>query len=108
MENRGNVWVADAGCGARLARETKSSRFVTQISCADDLQGHAAPDSDLRRLVSEPHRLTTHLDGSWAAFGGRFAYNGGPFTKWYRYRYGRGTRSFQMPNIAVGKVPVRR
>src|SRR6516164_1221795 len=64
MEDRGNIWVADAGCGARLAQETKSSRFVTQISFADDLQGYRIPEIDIERLVGDAHRPTTQLDGS--------------------------------------------
>ena len=38
VEDRGNVWVADAGCGTRLAQETKLGRFVTQMLFAYDLR----------------------------------------------------------------------
>jgi hypothetical protein len=42
MENWGYIRVTNAGSGTRFAHETKSSRFVTEISLIDDFQCHGA------------------------------------------------------------------
>ena len=62
MEDRGNIRVTDAGRRTRFAQETKPSRFVTEISFADDFQCHGAPQIDIERFVSDPHRTATQLD----------------------------------------------
>jgi transposase len=56
--------LANAGGGARLAQETKPGRFVTHISVANDLQGHRAPQVNVKRLVSDAHCSATQLDRS--------------------------------------------
>ena len=52
----------DAGGGTCLAQETKLCRFVTQISFANDLQGHRTPEIDVEGLVSDAHGTATQLD----------------------------------------------
>src|ERR1700757_2576293 len=47
---------------AGLAQKTKARRFITEISLADDLQGHWTVQIDVKRLVRNPHRTTTQLD----------------------------------------------
>src|SRR6516165_7165387 len=64
MENRGNIRVADAGGGPRLAQETKLDRYVAQIAIANDLQSHRTPEIDIERLVGDAHGATTQLDRS--------------------------------------------
>ncbi len=54
--------MADAGRRARFAQETKPSRFVTEVSFADDFQCHGASQIDVDRFVSDPHRTATQLD----------------------------------------------
>jgi hypothetical protein len=54
VEDRGNIRVPHAGRRTRLAQETKPSRFVTEISLADDFQCHGAVQIDVERLVSDP------------------------------------------------------
>ena len=62
VEDRGNVRMADAGRRARFTQETKSSRLVTQVAFADDLQRHRTLQIDVERLVSNPHRAATQFD----------------------------------------------
>src|SRR6516162_6163450 len=52
----------NTGRRPRLAQETKSCRFVTEISLADDFKCHGAAQIDVERLVSDPHRAATQLD----------------------------------------------
>ena len=54
--------MTNAGSGTRFAHETKSSRFVTEISLIDDFQCHGASKIDVQRFVSDPHRAATQLD----------------------------------------------
>jgi len=64
MEDRGNIRVAHAGRRTCLAQETKLGRFVTQITFANDLQGHWTPEIDIERLVGHSHSPTTQLNRS--------------------------------------------
>ena len=56
-----------------LAEETKASLFVTQITFANDLQGHRTTQVNVERLVGDPHCPTTQLDRS-AVVGGYLSY----------------------------------
>src|SRR6516162_1176847 len=47
---------------AGFAQKTKPRRFITEISFADDLQGHRASEIDVERFVSDPHCTATQLD----------------------------------------------
>ena len=47
---------------ARFAQETKLSRFVTEVSFADDFQCHRGAQIDIHRLVSDAHCTATQLD----------------------------------------------
>src|SRR5271157_1613796 len=49
-------------CRTGFAQKTKSSRFVTEIFFADDLQCHRAVQIDVERLVSDAHGAATQLD----------------------------------------------
>ena len=62
MEDRGDIRVADAGRCTRFAQKTKPSRFVTEISFADDFQCHGALQIDIERFVSNAHRTATQLE----------------------------------------------
>ena len=48
-----------------LAQETELSRFVTQISFANDLEGYGASQIHIEGLVGDAHCPTTQLD--WSA-----------------------------------------
>src|SRR5271166_3752844 len=49
-------------CRTGFAQKTKSSRFVTEIFFADDLQCHGAMQIDIERFVSDSHCTATQLD----------------------------------------------
>src|SRR5271165_1939407 len=49
-------------CRTGFAQKTKSSRFVTEIFFADDLQCHRALQIDIERFVSDSHCTATQLD----------------------------------------------
>src|SRR5262249_41075735 len=57
-----NIRVANARRCACFAQKTQPSRLVTEISLADDFQGHGAVQIDVERLVSDPHCTATQLD----------------------------------------------
>src|SRR5271165_5543275 len=62
MEHGGNIRVANARRRSGFAQKTKSRRFITKISLADDFQCHGAVQIDVDRFVSYPHRTATQLD----------------------------------------------
>ena len=62
MEDRGNIQVTNACRCTGFTQKTKASRFITQISLADEFQCHRAVQIDVERLVSDPHRAATQLD----------------------------------------------
>ena len=64
--------MTDAGRRARFAQETKPSRLVTEVSLADDLQGHRTSQIDVERLVSNPHRAATQFDRLTSLVGHQF------------------------------------
>jgi hypothetical protein len=47
---------------AGFAQKTKSRRFITEISLADDFYCHRASQVDIERLVSDAHCAPTQLD----------------------------------------------
>ena len=47
---------------AGFAQKTKSRRFITEISLADDFQCHGTVQIDVERFVSDAHRTATQLD----------------------------------------------
>src|SRR5271166_2753925 len=49
-------------CRTGFAQKTKSSRFVTEIFFADDLQCHRALQIHVERFVSDAHCTATQLD----------------------------------------------
>ena len=62
VEDRGNIWVTDAGRCTGFAQKAESRRFIAEVSLADDLQSHGAAQIDVERFVSDPHRTATQLD----------------------------------------------
>src|SRR6202008_739234 len=62
MENRGNVWMTEASCRARLAHKTKSHRLVSEIPFVNDLQCHRTVQIDVTRFIGHTHRPATQLD----------------------------------------------
>src|SRR6516162_6304280 len=52
----------NTGRRTRFAQKTKPGRFITEVSLADDLQRHGASETNVERLVSDPHRTATQLD----------------------------------------------
>jgi hypothetical protein len=64
VEDRGDIRVAHTGRRTRLAQETKPSRFVAQISFANNLQGYRTTQINVEGLVGDTHCPTTQLDRS--------------------------------------------
>ena len=62
MEDRSNVWVADAGRRAGFAQKTKPCRLFAEIFLAYDFQCHGAVQIDVERFVSDAHCTATQLD----------------------------------------------
>src|SRR5260370_21106441 len=54
--------MTNAGCCARLAQKTKARRLVTEISFANNLQGHRTTQINVERFVSHAHRAAAQLD----------------------------------------------
>src|SRR6267143_7057453 len=54
--------MTDAGRRARLAQKAKPSRFITEISLADDFQCHRAVQIDIDGFVSHSHGAAAKLD----------------------------------------------
>src|SRR4029077_9018027 len=54
--------MTNAGCCARLAQKTKARRLVTEISFANNLQGHRTTQINIERLVGDAHSAATQLD----------------------------------------------
>src|ERR1700693_5042297 len=48
---------------AGFAQKTKPRRFITEVFFADHFQCHGAVQIDVERLVCDPHRTATQLDG---------------------------------------------
>src|SRR5271166_4020819 len=64
VEDRGNVRVTNARRSAGFPQKTKSRRFITEVSLADDFQCHGAVQVDVERLISDAHGTATQLDRS--------------------------------------------
>jgi hypothetical protein len=56
MEDRGNIRMAHAGGGTCFAQKAKPSRFVTEISFANDLQRYRTTQINVERLVGDAPR----------------------------------------------------
>jgi hypothetical protein len=51
MEDRGNIWMPNAGRRARLAHETKARGLVANQCFTDDFQSHWTSQTNIKRLV---------------------------------------------------------